>query len=212
METIGSFDEFKRRLPAGAEHAFPERQKALETYLSFGGIVKADFSHGFPVLIYPTKSRIEGQITTTSDKLSRLESQLREWDKRKAHLQTNKVGDYVLRFADPLFWEHQAKLLSDPEYKETYSLVAPPMHLVHRKEWRKRLGMFIRSKEYRLRLHEARTSEIGKRRPPMRDEVEARLDFNRQTAKRERDKLSEKKDTLDSLLSALRVMLAWTAK
>jgi hypothetical protein len=206
METIGSFEEFKRRLPSGSEHAHPERQRALETYLESGGIVKADFSHGFPSIVYPTRSRIEGQIDTTAKKLSRLEAQLRDWDKRKAHLQTNKVGDYVLRFADPLFWEHQAKLLSDPEYKETYNLVAPPMHLVHRKEWRKRLSMFIRSKEYRLRLHEARTSEIGKRRPPMREEVEARLEFNRQTAKRERDKLSEKQRNLESLLSALLVV------
>jgi hypothetical protein len=212
METIGSFDEFKRLLPDNIAHSHPERQRALEAYLSSGGIIKLDFSRGFPTLVYPSRSRLEGQIEKTEKKVSRLESQIREWNKRRTHLQTNKVGDFVMRFADPLFWEHQVKLLSDPGYRETYDLVSPPMHLVHRKEWKKRLSMFVRSKEYRLRLHEARTSAIGKKRPPMRDEVEARLDFNRQTADRERSKLTQKKRDLLSLLSALRVMLAWAGQ
>jgi hypothetical protein len=86
------------------------------------------------------------------------------------------------------------------------------MHLLHRGEWKKRLAMFVRSKEYRLRLREARTSVIGKKRPPMRDEVEMRLDFNRQTADSELEKVAAKKKALDSLESALRVMLAWAAR
>jgi hypothetical protein len=212
MKTFGSIEDVKRALPKEVANAFPERQRALETYFSAGGIVKLEFGRGFPELVYPTRSRLEGQLKETAEKASGFGKQLREWGKRRADLESDKVGDYVLRAADPVFWEHQAKLLSDPEYKEDYELISPPMHLLHRQEWKKRLAMFVRSKEYRLRLREARTSIIGKKRLPMSEEVEMRLDFNRQTADRELEKVAAKKKTLDSLESALRVMLAWTAR
>ena len=93
--------------------------------------------------------------------------------------------------------------------RATYDLVKPPIHLAHKEKWRKNVKMFVRSKEYRLRLHEARTSKIGKKRLPMSEEVEGRLDFNRQLARIEWDKLEKKREITRRRIDAMHTLLSW---
>jgi len=207
--TIGNFGEFKRLLPEELSNAYPARQKAISTYLSAGGITKFEKADGFPRLVYPTPKRLEEQIAEAEDKLKSLSHQIAAWHKRHRNLKTNKVTDTAKLAADPLYWEHRTKLLVDPSYRATYELVRPPIHLLNREKWRKRLKMFIRSKEYRLRLHEARISKIGKKRAPMAEEVEARFDFNRRMATSELAKLEEKREALNKRLSAMKALLLW---
>jgi len=207
--TIGNFGEFKKLLPEELSNAYPARQKAISTYLSAGGITKFEKADGFPCLVYPTPKRLEEQIAEAEGKLKSLDRQMAAWHRRHSHLKTDKLTDTAKLAADPLYWEHRAKLLADPSYRTTYELVRPPMHLLHREKWRKRLKMFIRSKEYRLRLHEARISKIGKRRLPMAEEVEARFDFNRKMASSELAKLKEKRKVLNERLSAMKALLLW---
>ena len=207
--TIGTFAEFKKLLPEGQENAYPKRQKAIAVYLAMGGVTKFEKGDGFPRLIYPSPKRLEEQIAEAEEKLKSFDRQMMAWHKRHRHLKTNKATDVARLAADPLYWEHRAKLLADPSYRTTYELVRPPIHLLHRDKWRKRLKMFIRSKEYRLRLHEARVSKIGKKRLPMDEEVEARFDFNRKMASSELSKLEEKRNRASEKLSAMRALLAW---
>ncbi|MCK4327226.1 MAG: hypothetical protein KAW41_01990 [Candidatus Diapherotrites archaeon] len=208
--TIGSFAEFKKLVPKDMADSHSSRQAAVETYLAMGGVTKFKKTGGFPVLVYPTPKRLGDQIREAEKKIAGWDKSLGDWHRRHKHLKTDKITDVAKRAADPLYWEHRAKLLTDPAYRATHDLVRPPMHLLHREKWRKRLKLFIRSKEYRLRLHEARVSSIGKKRAPMTEEVEARLDFNRQMAQNELKKIEEKRNKLKKKLGAMKTLLAWS--
>ena len=208
--TVGSMSEFRKLLPEGSENAYPSRQKALEVYLDTGGVAKFEKTTGFPKLLYPTNTRLDDQIKEAEEKIAGIDKQINDWHRRHRHLKTNKATDMAALAADPLYWEHQAKLVADPAYRATYDLVKPPMHLLTRDKWRKRLKMFVRSKEYRLRLHEARVSSIGKKRAPMAEEVESRLEFNRQLAEQELGKLDGKRKILHERASAMKTMLSWS--
>ncbi|MFC2175013.1 hypothetical protein ACFLQ2_04080 [archaeon] len=208
--TIGSFAEFKKLVPKDMAESYPSRQSAVETYLLMGGVTKFEKAGGFPHLVYPTPKRLEDQIQEAEKKIAGWDKSLGDWHRRHHHLKTNKVTDVAKRAADPLYWEHRAKLVTDPAYRATHDLVRPPIHLLNREKWRKRLKLFIRSKEYRLRLHEARVSSIGKKRAPMVEEVEARLDFNRKMAKHELEKIEEKRNKLKKKLSAMKTLLVWS--
>ncbi len=212
VQTIGSFNDFKKLVPKELTESYPSRQKAIEVYLATGGVTKFEKTDGFPVLIYPTPARLESQIKESEKKVANIDKQVRAWHKRHKHLKTNKVTDVAKRAADPIYWEHKTKLVADPAYRATYELVKPPMHLLHREKWRKRLKMFVRSKEYRLRLHEARVSTIGKKRAPMTEEVETRMEFNRQMAKNELAKLDEKRKVFKKKLDAMKAMLVWSKR
>lgn len=207
--TVGTFPEFKKLLPKDDQDSYPNRQKAIDVYLAMGGVTKFEKTDAFPRLVYPTPQRLDTQIHEAERKIKGLDKQIDAWHKRHKHLKTNKATDVAKRAADPLYWEHRAKLVADPAYRKTYELVRPPMHLLHREKWRKRLRMFIRSKEYRLRLHEARISKIGKKRAPMTEEVEARLDFNRKMASNELKKLEDKRKTIHEKLSAMKTLQTW---
>ena len=69
--------------------------------------------------------------------------------------------------------------------------------------------MFVRSKEYRLRLKEARKSQLGRKREKMEEEVKTRMEFNKQLANINREKIEKKKQELEEELKAMRALLLW---
>jgi hypothetical protein len=207
--TIGDFDDFRKALPKEMRDANQHRQEAVKKYLLFGGIIKIEETGRFPTLVYPDEARLKQQMEEARKKLEDLNKQVSDWDKRFAEYDTSKLTDMVGKFAEPLYWEHAAKLVADPTYREVYDKVSPPMHLIHRGKWKKRLRMFVKSKEYRLRLHEARTSVIGRKREPMTKEVENRLEFNRQLVRQARERLLAKRKELEERLAAMRALEGW---
>ncbi|MCD6414895.1 MAG: hypothetical protein J7L23_04705 [Candidatus Diapherotrites archaeon] len=199
-KTIGSFEEFSKlslNLPSN-------RVEAVKTYLR-GGIIKLEGSK----LVYPNVQRLEKQVQEREEKLRGLASQLKEWADREKKLKTDKKTDMAAVAVDPLYWEHKMKLMTDKEYREVYELVKPPMHLMNRKKWRKRIEMFVKSKEYRIRLKEARLSQIGKKREKMADEAETRMDFDRRLATLNKEKIEKKKRELEREVSAMRELIRW---
>ncbi len=81
--------------------------------------------------------------------------------------------------------------------------------MIHRPDWRKKIELFIKSEEYRLRLKEARLSKIGRRREVLEKEVEKRIDFSKSVVNSLIEKLEAKKNELDERLEALKVLKAW---
>lgn len=199
-KTIGSFEEFKRDFPYLSE----TRIGAMETYLK-GGVIKIQGDR----LVYPTSQRLERQIHDRQERIRALNGRLKNWGHRKKDLKTDKVTDSIKRVVSPLYWEHQMKLLTDKEYKEVYELVKPPMHLINRKKWHKRLAIFVKNEEYRLRLKEARLSQIGKKREKMTEEVQQRMEFNRQLAAMNMEKIEKQKSALMSQVTAMREVMRW---
>lgn len=199
-KTIGSFEEFSKIYP----NVPPNKAKAVKIYLK-GGIIKVDGNK----LVYPNVQRLEKQLSEKKKKIRELQEQLKEWETREKELKTDKVIDIASVVLDPLYWEHKLKMMIDSEYKEVYELVKPPIHFLSRKKWRKRIEMFIKNKEYRLRLKEARLSQIGRKREKMVEEAEARLEFNRQLANMNKEKLEKKKRELEEEIFAMRELMRW---
>jgi HEPN domain-containing protein len=199
-KTIGSVAEFKKDFPSVAAH----RAEAVEAYLK-GGVIKVQGTR----LVYPTTKKLDKQIQDKTQRIDALGEQLKGWGAREREMKTDKLSDSVKRVATPVFWEHQVKLMTDKDYKEVYELVKPPMHLINQKKWNKRLSIFVKNGEYRLRLKEARLSQIGKKRDKMDKEVETRMNFNRQLAAINKDKLEKQKSELETQVSAMREVMRW---
>ncbi|MCD4740663.1 hypothetical protein K8R43_05770 [archaeon] len=199
-KTIGSFIDLKKEVPEMTE----SRAKAMQSYLKTG-IVKVQGKR----LVYPTTQRLEKQIGEKRKRIDYLDEQIKEWGHRQKNMDTDKVSDSMKRALSPLYWEHQLKLMTDGEYREVYELVKPPMHLINHKKWNKRLSIFVKSEEYRLRLKESRLSSIGKKREKMSEEVQQRMEFNRQLAAMNKEKIEKQKKELEFQVRAMREVMRW---
>ncbi len=209
MKIITSPSEIDRFLPAKWADSFNARKKALEVYLKDGGVIKiGEVKNEWPRLIYPTKEKLEKEIKDVEKELDSVERRLELARKRLDDLKQTPGKTLKVLF-DPLFWKHKVRLLTDEEYREVFELVRPPVHLIHRPEWKKRMDLFLKSDEYRERLKEARLSEIGKRREFLENEVEKRMEFSRSVVENLIEKLEKKRKELKERLSALKVLLSW---
>ena len=196
-------------LPPKWAESFSSRKNAIKVYLKTGGIIKiGEVKGSWPRLIYPTVEKLEAEIKVVEKELDRIERQIKEARKKRKDLEN--TPDKMLRVLfDPLYWKHRVKLLKDPEYREVYELVKPPIHLIHRPDWRKKIDIFVKSREYRDKLKEARLSKIGKRRDVLEVEVERRMEFSKSVVSSLISKLEAKKKELEERLDALRTLLNW---
>jgi hypothetical protein len=212
MKVISSKQDIEKFLPAKWASSFSSRRTAIEIYLSTGGIIKIGEVKGeWPRLLYPTVDKLNSEIKSTELELSRIERQLKQIRSKLNDLNETLPKKLKVLFS-PLYWKHRMKLLTDKEYKEVYDLVKPPMHLIHDPEWKKRMDIFLKSDDYRMRLKEARLSEIGKRRDVMEKEVERRAEFSRSVVEHLLDKLETKRKALNDKLFALKELKKWAEK
>ncbi len=209
MRVIANPSDIDRLMPPKWAESFHARRKAVELYLKRGGLIKiGEVKGSWPKLVYPTVGKLDSEIREVEKELAKVERSLKEARSRLKELE--RTPDKMLRvFMDPLFWKHQMKLLRDKEYREVYELVKPPIHLIHRPDWRKKIEIFVKSDEYRSRLKEARLSEIGKRREVLEEEFERRMEFSRSVVSSLIDKLEAKKKELEEVISALNTLKSW---
>jgi len=111
---------------------------------------------------------------------------------------------------DPLFWEHTFRNISNKEYKHSFDTVDLPLSMMSDPKQRKILRMFIKNPEYRERLVEARTSELGKRRDSMRQSMEKTGDFRTDVIDNRVKKLMAEHDSYLEKERALEVLGGWT--
>lgn len=206
---LGRFSDFIKALPSGWGAGYPTREEAVKIYLSTGGLLKVDSSNkDNPRLVYPGKARIHTQLDDLKHKLSYMNSQVAFWDREYGQLGAGYF-DGVFKVADPLYWEHTFKFRFDANYRKAFDTVEMPISLIKDKKWRKTIRMFVHSPEYRERLVEARTSEIGKMRDSIKVAVQKSKDFKRDVVKERLDKMKKERDMYDRKEKALRVLLSW---
>lgn len=209
MTILGRFSDFIKALPSGWGTGYPTREEAAKIYLSTGGILKVDpLNKENPRLVYPGKVRIHTQLGEMKHKLDYIGTQLAFWEKEYDKLGSGYL-DGVFRVADPLFWQHSFKMRLDKNYKKAFDTVEIPIGLISDKKWRKTISMFVSSPEYRERLVEARTSEIGKMRDSIKDAVRKSKDFKREVVKDRVDRLRKERDLYSQKEKALKVLLDW---
>ncbi len=201
-EIISKPSDLKKKFP---EELATNKTKALKNYLTSGGVIKLEEDQ----IIYPNTNKLERKLGKNRKELERLKEKQDKLSKKEKKLKTDKVVDTLKRITDPLYWEHKIKMVSNNKYKETHSLVNPPMHMLHKPKWRKRLKMFVKSEEYRERLHEAKTSKIGKKLTGMNKHLKQTQDFNMEMIGRKKQETDKKIKELEKQNKAMQTLLNW---
>ena len=131
------------------------REEALRMYRDMGFLVR--FSKD-GALTYPGAAKLDSQIAALCKRLGQIDTQLCEMRDGALPLPPG-----VMRLADPLWWEHNARLFLDGEYRGAYEAVKPPMDMLESAKGRRVFSSFMRSREYQRSLRQA--SEIGLSKP-----------------------------------------------
>lgn len=130
------------------------RENALEEYGKMGFLVRLS---GDGSLAYPSAARLDGQIAPVSKRLQQIGTQLCEMRENRLPIPEN-----VLRLADPLWWEHSARLFLDNGYRSAYESVKPPLEMLADAKGRRIFSSFMRSPDYRKSLCEASRHGISR--------------------------------------------------
>lgn len=214
VDILDKFSEFKKALPnmnLNSRDSTDSLEEAVKTYVKLGGIVKIDnIDSETPKLIYPGKKRIETQIELAEKHLDYLNSQIQGFKKRQRHLSYDSFFSGALRFTDLLFWEHILKQSIDADYRKTVKIVEPPIERMKDPKWRKMVKMFVKSKEYRDRLLEARTSPLGKKRATVKRFIQENLEYSRNLMDRRIKKISKEKEKFEKKLKTFYALQKWT--
>lgn len=207
MSTIlGRFSEYLNVKSKDSD--LPEREEAIENYLSQGGLLKVDDSGGGePKLIYPGKDRIRKQLESTKKKEKYLQGEVLKLQ-RKKRKKARKTSSLKKVF-DPLYWEHFYKMRTNEGYKKAYEEVQPPIEKANDSDWRSMIKMFVKEPEYRERLIEAARSEISKGKGTIREEMQKREHFSEEVIDKRVKKLKDKLDKYRKKRRSLKVLLKW---
>lgn len=131
------------------------RDEALRKYGEMGFLVRFAKDGS---LTYPSAAKLDSQISALCKRLGQIDTQLCEMKDG-----TIPLPQGIARLADPLWWEHNARLFLDGEYRGAYGAVKPPMEMLENAKGRRIFSSFMRSREYQRSLRDA--SEIGLSKP-----------------------------------------------
>ena len=132
-----------------------ERAKSLRKYFSNGGVISvAKADKGWPKIIYPTPLRLKSQLKELSDLKNIYSKKSSDWTKELNSAKVYHLKHNVLKLAEPLYWKHVAKKMSDKDYKADTDHVKLPAHLVADPRWKPLVKMFVSDVEYRKQLVE----------------------------------------------------------
>lgn len=213
-EIIGSFEEFVRCLPVKRLADHTDREDAMRHYLLSGGIARLGplSESGCPVLLYPTPARIQELTKENDERLRLVEKRIKALeDEGKELTGEGGIKEFLLRATDPLYIEHRTKLMTDGEYRKTYERVAPPMRL-HAHRRKKLVREFVKNEDYRRKLLEARSSEIGKNRPSISEELSNNTKFKQSLLEKSTSSLLREREILLLRQRTLMVLLKWSSE
>ena len=118
------------------------------------------------------------------------------------------VYTQLTKVVSPTYWQHLIQLGIDKKYRKDFEIVNLPMEMMYIPRYKKIIEMFITNPEYRERLLEARTSELGKIRVPIKESAQRAEKFKKDTInfrikKLEKEKrfFSKKKGAIKTLIS-----------
>ena len=149
-------------------------------------------------IVYPTRKRILEQVSEIEERMKRLKDEIRVLEKGR-----NKHFTYL----DPLYIRHWIKMKIDREYRDAVEAVDLPVERIGEKRWRKVVSLFMKDKDYRERLVEALTSELGKHRKGLKKEAEELEKKREELIERRKKKCLEELEKLEKKKEVLMKML-----
>lgn len=178
-------------------------EEALKRYQEFGGIVKFENSK----LLYPNKERLENQLQEFTEKKRYLDIQIKELQRRNMSLSYDNVISGALRFADPLFWRHTIRKMTDQDYREASRLLEPPVNRLTDQKSRVLMQRFLEDDQYRRSLVESRTGILGKNRDTISGSIRKSMDYSRSLTSNRIGKLESEREGFDERIKILNSML-----
>ncbi|HLC92795.1 MAG TPA: hypothetical protein VJH23_03735 [archaeon] len=187
------------------------RADALKIYFNRGGVISAvKTSKPWPKLIYPTPLRMDAQIKELEALRSHYGKKEKEWKEKLHGAKTYHQRHQVMKFSEPLYWQHTAKSLTDKEYKSDAQKVGLPVHLSADPKWKPMINMFVNDVEYRKNLVETvQTSIVYKKDKKVAKYADVLQALRSEISESKLADLKKKITQLDGEINALKSIKKW---
>ncbi|MBI4210774.1 MAG: hypothetical protein HY544_04685 [Candidatus Diapherotrites archaeon] len=210
---ISSYSSFQERFGIQEGKDTRERLGALKRYFARGGVisaVKASEKHVWPKLLYPSILRIDAQIKELAELKDNYGKRLAEWKGKQSSAKSYHRRHQVMKFSEPLYWQHTAKSLTDKDYSEDARKVGLPVHLSADPKWKPMINMFINDLEYRKNLVETvQTSIVYKKDKKVAKYADVLIDLRSEISEARLSEFNEKLKQVEEELAALKAIRKW---
>ena len=212
---ISSFHVLSQKFKAVSSNSKDPRVAALQHYFHAGGVISVGSAdkEGWPELVYPSKPRLEEQLKEKNEFKELFSKKKNDWKKEFRDAQWYNVKNHAKKFADPLYWKHVQKSLTDKSYRDDVKRIQLPTQLVSDKRYRAMVDMFVNDIEYRKQLAETVENSIAykdnKKVARYANELQA---FRKKVSENRLKELEEKLDEVELDIQSIRVMLQWAKK
>ncbi len=215
VEVFDSLEKIRSRLD-GAKflETHSNRKKALEYYFSKRGVVQLDVGtnpRAWPALIYPTRDKLALQVKSLETRHK--EHSSKKWNWQMTHLKTssNQLIAHAQKIADPLYWKHLSKVVTDKEYRDAAKTIDLQPTLMADEKYRPMMEAFVHNPEYRKQLTEAvKTSPVYQNHKGLGKHAEDRRQLKMDVSKNIVEKTSVQVKENQEHLFALKELLSWS--
>jgi len=205
---ISSISIFDERFQVSKEEA---RYSALKKYFSRGGVISAVKSNKqWPKLVYPSPLRVDAQLKELFVLKENYSKKIGDWKKKLQRAKSYHSRHQLLKFSEPLYWQHVAKNLADSDYREDSAKVKLPVHLVADPKWKPMIRMFVNDLEYRKNLVETvQNSIVYKKDKTVAKYADVLQDFRSEISESKIKDLQKKLDKVQDEIESLELIKKW---
>ena len=209
QKVISSIIQFEKDFPTLSKDG--ERKTALIRYFSIHGVVKViPAEKEWPKLIYPNVGVLDFKLKESKEKKKIYSEKLNEWKMKHLSASMYHQVNQVKKFAEPVYWQHLAKSMTDADYRKDAESVKLPAHLVADKKWKPMVKMFVNDIEYRKQLSETvTTSMVYKKDRKVAKFADDQQNFRLDSSDKQIKELEEKIKELDETEVALKELQKW---
>jgi len=209
MRVLGTYKDFKKFIKKSQIN--PEINKAIKIYLNSGGVLKVE--NGLPLtIVYPNKNRLKELLKKIEGKERYLDSEINGCKKELRKMTADGIYTQITKVIRPIYWQHLIQLGIDGKYRKDFDVVNLPMEMIHIPRYKKIVEMFITNPEYRERLLEARTSELGKLRESIKESAYKADNFKKNTVKHRIKKLENEKGGYRKRKGAIQTLIGTSTR
>jgi hypothetical protein len=208
-KVISSIDQFEKDFPAVTKDE--ARKNALIKYFAIHGVVKViPTEKEWPKLIYPNIGVLDFKIKEAKEKKKIYFEKLKEWKGKHLTASMYHQVNQMKKFAEPVYWQHLAKTMTDADYRKDAESVKLPAHLVADKKWKPMVKMFVNDIEYRKQLSETvTTSMVYKKHRKVAQFADDQQNFRLDASDKQIIELQEKIKELEETELALKELQKW---
>lgn len=209
-KVISSIEQFQSDFPSLPEDK--DRKSALGRYFQIHGIVKVipGEKEKWPKLIYPNIAVLDSKIREAKEKKKIYFEKLNEWKMKHLSASMYHQVHQMKKFAEPVYWQHVAKSMTDADYRKDAESVKLPAHLVSDKKWKPMVKMFVNDIEYRKQLSETvTTSMVYKKDRKVAKFADDQQNFRLASSDKQIKELEEKIKELNETEVALKDLQKW---